>query len=663
MRGPGGTLGRGWIARGGLSVLLACGLVAGGSGAALATGAAPPDQQAPPAAPVEPAPPVEPVEPAPPVDGAEQPVAPGDGLIYVSGFVANGHAGGPTVFDPWPGDETYPVPEPPVNEHLPLEVDELGPYVRQISCDPQDRPGITAFALLIFEHYGRPAYHGSRPCVPYNSFHHDGRALDWALNAYDPMDRRLGDAVALWLTENDGEMAARFGIENLIWNWQVWDRWNGWQIYVGHPHDDHIHFSFTWDGAQMNTSWWTGVAVTQPDLGPCEVAGAYSVLHVFPRRTPCSTTDFAPPLTGLPQVQPSADTGLSSLQEMLGVPVTGLLDNDTRNALVQWQLEHDVPATGVPDELTVAGLHGWSLPDLALGLQAMLPKEWQRTEFTPHLRSTVTQGETGPAVVLLQETLGVEPDGDFGPLTAQTLTEWEESVPVLAIQAQRRGEGPAVVTPLTWTLLERAAHPTIDVRELELREGDADQVADPDGAREALGPRYAEDGSPVPTYAGGAVTFLQTLLGIEADGDFGPLTAEAVREVQLAADLEPTGVVDGPTWRAIEVAAIEAGHVPGPPGLAAQREQEAVEQAEREAAEQAEREAARAEQARAGGRGAGGRGGGRAGRAVPCLDRRCQPLTAPCAGCSVGGSAPKTTREGPRCVQKRESDRHDGRSP
>ncbi|QFG67413.1 hypothetical protein FY030_00565 [Ornithinimicrobium pratense] len=484
------------------------------------------------------------------------------------------------------------MPAPPVNEFLPVEVDELGPYTRQFSCDPQDRPGITAFALLVFEHYDRPGYSGSRPCVPYNSFHHDGRALDWVLNAHDPMDRRLGDAVAQWLTENDGEMAARFGIENLIWNRQVWDRWNGWQIYAGHPHDDHIHFAFTWDGAQMNTSWWTGVAVTQPDLGPCEIAGQYSALHVFPRRQACPSADVLPPLTGLPQVQPGgADTGLATLQEKLGVPATGVLDNETRNALVQWQLEHDVPATGVPDDLTQAGLQGLSLPDLALGLQAVLPQEWQKTEFTPYLRTTLTEGDTGPAVVLLQEALGAEPDGDFGPLTAQALREWEDTVPVLQIQAERRGEEPAVVTPLTWTLLERAVHPTIDLRDLELREGDVDQAADPDGVHESQEPQYAEDGAPIPTYAGGAVTFLQTLLGVEADGDFGPLTAETVREVQQAAELEATGVVDGPTWRAVEAAAVEAGHVPGPPGLAAQREREETEQVDREAEEQVDREA------------------------------------------------------------------------
>ena len=564
-------------------MLLACGLLVGGAGSALATGAAPQDE-APVTEPV-----VEPEDTTEPAPVEEQPAPHGGGLFYVNGFVANGHGAGPTTFTPLLGDETYPVPEPPVNEFLPVEVDELGPYARQISCDPQDRPGITAFAMLLGEHYDRPAYSGSRPCVPYNSFHHDGRALDWALNAYDPMDRRLGDAVALWLTENDGEMAARFGIENFIWNYQIWDRWSGWQVYAGHPHDDHIHFAFTWDGAQMNTSWWTGIAVTRPDLGPCEVLGHYSALHMFPRREACTATDVAAPQTGLPRVLPGGtQTGLTELQEQLGVPATGVLDGPTRTALAQWQVEHDVPATGLLDDFTHAALQGWSLPELAAGLQSVVPQDWQRTGFTPYLRTTLTEGDTGEAVVVLQEAVGAEPDGDFGPMTAETLREWEDSVPVLAAQAERRGEGPAVVTPLTWALLERAAHPTVELRDLELREGDIDQVADPDEVRPTHQARYAEDGTEIPTYAGGAVTFLQELLDVEADGDFGPLTAEAVLEVQLAAELEPTGVVDGPTWLAIEEAAIEAGRLAGPPGLAAQREREAQEAA---AEAEAEREA------------------------------------------------------------------------
>ena len=84
------------------------------------------------------------------------------------------------------------------------------------------------------------------------------------------------------------------------------------------------------------------------------------------------------------------------------------------------------------------------------------------------------------------------------------------------------------------------------------------------------------------------------LVEVDVDGDFGPKTAEAVREVQEAAELEPTGVVDGPTWAAVEAAAIEAEVLPGAPGLAAQREKAAEEKAAKEKAakEEAQKKAA-----------------------------------------------------------------------
>lgn len=92
---------------------------------------------------------------------------------------------------------------------------------------------------------------------------------------------------------------------------------------------------------------------------------------------------------------------------------------------------------------------------------------------------------------------------------------------------------------------------------MELEQGDLDRAADPDGTLRPEG-----------DHAGGAVALLQRLLDLEADGSFGPKTAEAVREVQQAAGLEVTGVVDGPTWAAVEQAALDAGTVEGAPGAA-----------------------------------------------------------------------------------------------
>lgn len=500
-----------------------------------------------------------------------------------TGLAPNGRALGPATFTPILGDENYPVPAPPTNENLPPEVDQRAPFAQQISCDPQDRPGVTAFALLITEHYGRPFHSGARPCIDYASFHHDGRALDWALNAYDAHDRRIADSAIVWLTENDGEMAKRFGIEYLIWNSLIWHAdGRGWHYYSAHPHDDHIHFSFTWDGAQMRTSWWTGVAVTAPDLGPCDVTpGNYAALHQLPRLDVCDPASVWAPSTGVGRVRPGeSGGGMSMLQQMLGVPETGRLDSVTRTALLAWQEERGLPQTGVADDFTYAAALGYDLPDIPDSARAVTGEDWQRTEFTAYRRTTLTQGATGEAVEVLQAAIGAEVDGSFGPATAQALADFEQGVPMLALQAARRSpDSLAQVTPLTWLYLERVSHPTIALREVTLGYGALDRVADPEGLLASTAGSLA--------YAGGAVSQLQEMLGIDADGSFGPMTQDAVRAVQEAADLEPTGEVSGPTWVAIEQAALDEGRLTGSPGFEAGRARTAGQDEDGDTAESA----------------------------------------------------------------------------
>ena len=522
-------------------------------------------------APVDPAP----VEPAP-VEPAPEP-APVGGTSF-----------SPVWIDP------AVVPEPPVNENLPEEVDARGAFAQQISCDPLDRPGVTAFALLISEHYGRPIFTGARPCIDYASFHHDGRAMDWPLAAWNAQDRMIADAVIVWLTDNNGEMAKRFGIEYLIWNYQIWYAdGRGWSFYDGHPHDDHIHFSFTWDGAQMRTSWWTGVAVTQPDLGPCAPsATAFAPIHLWPRFAACETLEMSSVIP-----DPASAVAALSAQGLTNSgfagPGMGQLAATGHAAELRAGSDEEAAAEGGhPDDVHADGA-GAELAGEAL---AGSTHRWRLTEFTALRRTTLTQGDTGEAVTVLQEALGVETDGSFGPLTAEALTEWEKTVPALELQAERRGDGPATVTPLTWIYLERAAHPTIELRDRELEIGDLDQVADPDGlqAARALASFEATTAGEA-TYAGGAVSVLQELLGVDVDGSFGPLTQEAVMALQEEAGLEPTGVVDGPTWAAVEAVALEAGRAEGSPGSATAREAraKAEEKANKKAAEEKAKKAAR----------------------------------------------------------------------
>ena len=122
-------------------------------------------------------------------------------------------------------------------------------------------------------HYDEWNYGISRNCNSGVTEHSEGRALDWMLSAYDPYERAIADSVVQWLTAPDreghkGAMARRFGVMYIIWNqkmWRAYDPDRGWAPYVGDsPHTDHIHFSFSWDGALKKTSWWTGRPVN-PD--------------------------------------------------------------------------------------------------------------------------------------------------------------------------------------------------------------------------------------------------------------------------------------------------------------------------------------------------------------------------------------------------------------
>ncbi len=186
-------------------------------------------------------------------------------------------------------------------------------------------------------------------------------------------------------------MAKRFGIQSIIWNERVWRSYEdiGWRGYVGQSaHTDHVHFSFTWDGAAMRTSWWTGVAVETPDLGPCRVlAGQYAAIPQAPRFEPCPTDQLLAPQTGYFNVRPgSTGGGVGLLQPLLEVEQTGVLDATTREALIAWQGEQGVPVTGVLDQMTYAAALGWEMPELPEAAWAVEQPDHMVTEFTPYKR-------------------------------------------------------------------------------------------------------------------------------------------------------------------------------------------------------------------------------------------------------------------------------------
>lgn len=82
------------------------------------------------------------------------------------------------------------------------------------------------------------------------SAHAEGRAIDIHLNSLDPEQRGLGDQLVLALIGK----ARSLGIDNVIWNRQIWSvNYAGPKLYSGvNPHTDHIHVEFTREGSQAS---------------------------------------------------------------------------------------------------------------------------------------------------------------------------------------------------------------------------------------------------------------------------------------------------------------------------------------------------------------------------------------------------------------------------
>ncbi|MFA9428659.1 S-layer homology domain-containing protein [Egicoccus sp. AB-alg2] len=145
-------------------------------------------------------------------------------------------------------------------------IDAYARYEGQSQCLSEEQPGVRDFRALLQRTYGANGGGILRNCSQGGkSEHKEGRAYDWMLNANNASDRRKADEVLGWLLATDEHgnrhaMARRLGIMYIIWNRQVWNAYRpdeGWRPYTGaSPHTDHIHFSFTWDGALRRTSYW-----------------------------------------------------------------------------------------------------------------------------------------------------------------------------------------------------------------------------------------------------------------------------------------------------------------------------------------------------------------------------------------------------------------------
>lgn len=172
-------------------------------------------------------------------------------------------------------------------------IEQLSRYEGQSLCDPTEKPGVAAFRALLRQHYTANSGGISRVCTQGGkSEHKEGRAYDWANDANRVADRVRVEEVLNWLLSSDCHgntyaMARRLGIMYIIWDRHIWSAYSpskGWAPYTGaSPHTDHVHFSFSWAGANQQTSYWTKPSVPasciRPGTAPSRYPGYVNALY------------------------------------------------------------------------------------------------------------------------------------------------------------------------------------------------------------------------------------------------------------------------------------------------------------------------------------------------------------------------------------------------
>lgn len=239
-------------------------------------------------------------------------------------------------------------------------------YVPQVSCDPQWRKGLRAFRDLVLTTYpGTQDWGSLRDCTDDGiSEHLDGRAWDWHADAKDRRTFAAATDLINWLMAKgpDGQpayWARRLGIMYIGYNHRIWGAYRaaeGWRkLSPSDPHTDHVHFSFSWQGAMGRTSFWDGTPAAQ-DYGPCRpFRGEPAVLYTRENRRPCSSPPVLSHTSGRRGTllwRGSRSSAVSTVQKALGVPVDGYFGASTMRAVAQFQRTRNLPVTGAVDSVT-----------------------------------------------------------------------------------------------------------------------------------------------------------------------------------------------------------------------------------------------------------------------------------------------------------------------
>lgn len=286
-----------------------------------------------------------------------------------------------------------PIPAP-----APATADGFSAYVPQSSCDPVAKPGVSAFRDAVLARYPATEDWGiSRSCQGAGvSEHLEGRAWDWHADARVPAQYAAATDLLNWLLAAgpDGRPAynaRRVGLQYVMYNRSIYGLYragDGWRaITSGDNHIDHVHFSFSWEGAYKRTSFWTGRAAAI-DYGPCRpYAGQPAPIYAATSRNarPCPAAGALPAGTARGPLLwiGSAGSEVAGLQQRLGVsPASGSFGFTTQRAVITYQRSATLPVTGAFDAATRTTLQGGSVvppgPVLRLGSRGREVKAVQR---------------------------------------------------------------------------------------------------------------------------------------------------------------------------------------------------------------------------------------------------------------------------------------------
>lgn len=237
------------------------------------------------------------------------------------------------------------LPAGPASRTFGVAIDAPAVWERESGCDPTEKKGPRTLRAVLAATYGAMPSNITRACSRSDSGHEEGRALDWMVNVRVPEQKAMADSYFSWLSSpdmfgNPAAMARRLGITYVIWNNATWRPSTGtWTPYAGCDrrkrratkfdntcHRNHVHTSFSWDGALGRTSYYTGYVACPPPVTtpwvPALLPAAPEVVQVPPVRV-LGTRRGVGVVTGPCRSHPDVRTDLQVLGAA-GLPPTGV---------------------------------------------------------------------------------------------------------------------------------------------------------------------------------------------------------------------------------------------------------------------------------------------------------------------------------------------------